>query len=506
MEYVKNRIILILSMIVMLASMLVHFLHRSLNVSLHWMGHGGEATGQTALIANLFLALPVLFFLTALLLYRFRPEHAQIPLMNTLAITFGSMSMIAGGGGMVEYHFSIFMVVAIIGYYERIDLIVMMTVLFAVQHVAGYLLIGEYVYGTSDYPLSMVAIHALFLVGTSGAIIWQIAHKRKLLATLDEKEHKQIILNGMIKKLSANSNQLAEVSSRLNDNYNSSRESIKGMAAHMQEITSGACIQKKQTEESSTAIEDITSGIIHIAEASAAVSERAVDTAEEANEGNTIIQTAVRQMQWITEQMDTSSQQVKRLNQNTAEIVHIVDLIKQIASQTNLLALNAAIEAARAGEHGKGFAVVADEVRKLAEHSVASTDKITGMIQSIQEDAITSADAIEQVSREMQTGLDFVKETGEIFMRIHISINQVADQMKQISSSSGQVSASAKQVSAAVHEMASFAETTTERVQNVANASEKQLCSVEQLSSSIAALRGIAAELQELMNKTEVLK
>ncbi|MFM9277765.1 hypothetical protein [Paenibacillus jiagnxiensis] len=79
---------------------------------------------------------------------------------------------------------------------------------------------------------------------------------------------------------------MAEVSSRLNDNYNSSRESIKGMAAHMQKIASGASIQKKQTQESSTAIEDITSGIIHIAEASAAVSERAAGTAEEANEGN----------------------------------------------------------------------------------------------------------------------------------------------------------------------------------------------------------------------------
>src|SRR5690606_15069278 len=137
---------------------------------------------QLNVITNIFLILPILVFISALFLYLKKRDHSLIPPLNTLAITFASMSMIAGGEGMIEYHFSIFMVIAMIGYYERAGLIIVMTVLFAVQHIAGYLFLGEYVYGSNGYPFSMVLMHALFLLGTSSAIIWQIIQKNKLLA------------------------------------------------------------------------------------------------------------------------------------------------------------------------------------------------------------------------------------------------------------------------------------------------------------------------------------
>ncbi len=504
---IKNRIILILSVIVLFVALIVHVLHRFFNVSAYWIGeHGFHPAEQLSFITNIFLVLPILFLMITFFLYRLNKNHPLIPLLNTLTISFSSMSMIAGGQGMVEYHFSIFMVVAIIGYYETISLIVVMTALFAVQHIVGFLFLSEYVYGANDYSFSMVLVHALFLLGTSGAITWQIIHKRKLLVDLDDKNQKQKTLSGIIENLSITSEKLIHASSQLKNNYDTNQLVIKDIVLHIQEISNGVVTQKQQTEDSSKAIQEIASGIQQIAETSTAVSEGSVEAAEEANNGNAMIQKTVQQMLFISEKASTSSEIVKKLNHRSEEIGEIVGLITNIASQTNLLALNAAIEAARAGEHGKGFAVVADEVRKLAEQSVGSASKITNLITTIQGDTNASVNSMNQVIDEVKAGLNIVQETGEIFNRIYKSINGVANQIQQISLSAGDVSSAAQQASASVHEMTFFAEAATTNVQNVANSSEGQLSSIEFLSSLITTLNDITFELQELIKKTEELK
>ncbi|MGI2294440.1 methyl-accepting chemotaxis protein [Paenibacillus sp. GXUN7292] len=502
----KNRIMLLLTVIVLIVSIIVHFLHRFFSISDYWSGtHGIHFDEQISLVTNMFLIAPVIFFTAALVLLRTNRDHPYVPLMNTLAITFSSISMIAGGEGMVEYHFSIFMVLAIVGYYEKITLIVIMTVLFAVQHIAGYFFLGAYVYGVTEYPFSMVAIHALFLIGTAGAIMWQIMHKRRLQTDLDEKVHKQQILNGIMERLSCSADKLFQAASQLNSNYESNRRAIKGMVKHIQDISSGATTQKRQTEESSLAIQEIASGVHQIAETSRTVSDISIKTANEATEGNIMINKVVEQVLRISEKVTISSEKIKMLSRRSEEIKGMVHFITQIASQTNLLALNAAIEATRAGENGDGFAVVAHEVRKLAEQSVDAASKITGIINFILEDTSVSSDSMDQVIQEMQTGLEMVHHTGRAFGIIHTSINAVADQIKHISMSSGEVSASAQQVTSTVYEMARFAQTVTENAQNVADSSEEQLGSVEEIAALITTLGGITEELQELIKKTEEL-
>ncbi|HWL24513.1 MAG TPA: methyl-accepting chemotaxis protein [Ureibacillus sp.] len=504
---VKNRIMLLLSMLVLLVSIVVHFLHRVANISGHWMSaQEMHSAKQVAIITNTFLIVPILLFITSVIIYRLNKEHKIIPLLNTLTLTFSSISMIAGGEGMVEYHFSIFMVVAILGYYETINLIVIMTTLFALQHVAGYLFIPEYVFGVTSYPFSMVVIHALFLVCTSGAIIWQIAHKRKLAIILDESEQKQQIVSGIIENLSRNSEKLVNASSQLHKNYDSSKLAIEEIVLNIQEISSGALTQKLQTEESTNAIQEIAYGIQEISETSNIVSEVSIQTAQAASEGNTMIHKTVQQMQLINGRVNETSEINKKLNNRSLEIGNIVDLITAIASQTNLLALNAAIEAARAGEHGKGFAVVADEVRKLAEQSVVSAKKITDIIQSIQEDTNSSVVSMEQVIYEVKTGLEIVQNTGDIFDRIYQSINSVANQIKRISTASSDVSATTEEVAASFHEMKSFAENTSSTTQTVADASEGQLASIKDLSALITTLNTVTLDLQEQIQVIKEIK
>lgn len=433
-------------------------------------------------------------------------EHPFLPLFNTLTITFSSVSMIAGGEGMVEYHFSIFMVVAIIGYYESIKLILIMTAIFAVQHLAGVFYISEYVFGTDSYPFSMVMIHALFLIGTSGAIIWQTANKRKLVADLDEKEKKQELLNGIIEKLSHTSEKLIDESGKLKHNYESNQVALKEIVSGIQEISAGAETQKNKTVQSSQAIQDIATGVQNIATTSTEASEVSLNTVQEANDGNDMIQKTVDQMNSINDKVSSSSDTIKLLNSRSREIGEIVELITDISSQTNLLALNAAIEAARAGEHGKGFAVVADEVRQLAEESANSANRITELVQSIQEDTTTSADSMNEAMTSVKDGLRIVQDTGEIFGKIHTSVEGVAEQIKQISSSAKDVSDVSEQSSATIQEMTAFAEEATDNAQNVASSSDEQLESTEFLSTLIATLNEISHELEELVSKTEELK
>ncbi|QGH34504.1 hypothetical protein GI584_10900 [Gracilibacillus salitolerans] len=290
----KNRIILMLSFIVLIASIIVHVLHRFFYLSEYWGHHGAD---QLTLITNSFLFIPIIFFVVSMILYKKKSDHRLVPLFNTLTITFSSMSMVAGGEGMVEYHFSIFMVVAMIGYYEKINLILIMTVLFAIQHIAGYFFLGEYVFGTNIYPFTMIVVHALFLIGTSGAIIWQVTHKRRLIGDLGEKEQKQLKLSGVVENLSQTSEKVINVSSQLKE-INQSNQAIFGESvSYIQQIANGALTQKQQVEENSRSIQAMTTDIQHIAESSSEVSDITQKTEQNADDGNKMIQKTV--IRWI---------------------------------------------------------------------------------------------------------------------------------------------------------------------------------------------------------------
>jgi len=308
-------------------------------------------------------------------------------------------------------------------------------------------------------------------------------------------------LREVIWKITIESQNLSASSEQLLASSEQSNQTTNQVVMAIQEIASGADSQLKSTEESAKAMEEMASGIQRIAEFSSEVSESSIEASSQAEQGNRAIQKAVDQMGLIRSSVSESSHVVKKLGVRSQEIGKIVDVIMDISSQTNLLALNAAIEAARAGEHGRGFAVVADEVRKLAEQSKQSADQIVTIIHQVQIDTDLAIVSMEKGSQEVRNGTSVMQEAGESFAKIIYSVRKVAEQISEVSASSEEMSASTQQVTASLFNMKDVAYLAYSNSESAAAASEEQLATMEEISSAVGALSQMAQELLEITQR-----
>lgn len=239
----------------------------------------------------------------------------------------------------------------------------------------------------------------------------KISNREDELGKLGNSMNAMIVnFRNLIKEVKQSIEQVAASSEELSAGSEETTSATNQIVSAISEVATGSEVQLHGAIKSSKAIEEMAKGIQHITETIALVSTNSEKTEKEVEKGNSSIQSAMRQMDKVNESVNKSSNVVNKLSERSKEIGQMAALITSIADQTNLLALNAAIEAARAGEQGRGFAVVADEVRKLAEQTAASAKQVAELINVIQEDTTSSVQSMDKVNVEVHEGLKQIRD------------------------------------------------------------------------------------------------
>ncbi len=255
-----------------------------------------------------------------------------------------------------------------------------------------------------------------------------------------------------------------------------STENLSGASVQIssstEEMAAGAQEQSSQITEVASAVEEMTKTIMETSRNSSLASEASNNAGNIAKEGGKVVEETIKGMVRIAAVVQKSSDTVQALGKSSDQIGEIVQVINDIADQTNLLALNAAIEAARAGEQGRGFAVVADEVRKLAERTTKATKEIAVMIKQIQKDTSEAVEAMKKGKEEADHGKVMADKAGESLRDIILGADKVVDLITQVAVASEEQSATSEEISKNIEAISTVTKESTSGIQQIARAAE----------------------------------
>ncbi|MDE5413259.1 methyl-accepting chemotaxis protein [Alkalihalobacterium chitinilyticum] len=308
-------------------------------------------------------------------------------------------------------------------------------------------------------------------------------------------------LSGMILNITSSAQHASAASEELASSATETSESSNQISMTINQIADGAAKQSENTttifEMMKKTVDDVNKG----EKASIQVLDIAVKSSQSALKGDEVAQASVEQLEKMNEQVRASADSVKALGRRSEEIGGIITVISEIADQTNLLALNAAIEAARAGEHGKGFAVVADEVRKLAEQSSKSANQIRSLIAGIQSETNDIVIKIEQNLSSVASQVEVISQVGASLKEIVSYTKGTEEKSIETKEVLTSVLINSQQVLASIEEISAIVEQSAASAQEVAAASEEQSATVEEITANANTLAKMAEDLTEEISK-----
>src|SRR5690625_286529 len=307
----------------------------------------------------------------------------------------------------------------------------------------------------------------------------------------------QFNMREMIHKVANAANAVSKRSDLLKQSAFEVKEGSEQMVITMDELAVGAESQATVSSNLSEKMGEFVSSISQSQQQGQAVADSTKDILHITDTGAALMDQSITQIQQIDIIVQEAVNQVRGLDERSDAITSLIEVVKSIADQTNLLALNAAIEAARAGEQGKGFAVVADEVRKLAEEVTTSVTEITAIVHDIQQETHSVASALDNGYKEVRAGMDQVKQTGESFTVISSSINEMAKNIDSISIRLQQITKNSEQVNASIENIAAVSEEAASGVEQSSASTQEASSAMDEVSASADELAHLSEQLKE---------
>ncbi|MGG1616461.1 methyl-accepting chemotaxis protein [Paenibacillus sp. NRS-1782] len=324
----------------------------------------------------------------------------------------------------------------------------------------------------------------------------------ELAQNFDQMTH---ALHTMVSEVNQTSSRLASSSLMIKESTEQTTESVQHVAETVMESAENATTSAEASEQTANAVEEMAKGVSTIAESASSIVDSVGQTEHDVAKGSQMIGSVRTQMDRILEAVTQTASLMDELSQLSDDAKQMNSAIAAIAKQTNLLSLNASIEASRAGEAGRGFAVVAIEVRKLSEQSKESADSIsqiiTQMLDLIQRSTATMNG---NVRNQVGEGLRISQDAEGAFTNIERSTSHIVEQIQSVSAAAEQISASTEEVSATVTHLASLSRNSADSSQTTSAAVQEQMAAMEEIASSSQELSNMAQDLQDLVKRFKI--
>jgi methyl-accepting chemotaxis protein len=301
----------------------------------------------------------------------------------------------------------------------------------------------------------------------------EITGKDEMSSLLGAMQNTSVILREMVRNIKNSADNLASASMQL--------------SAGSEEMSRNALEESNRASQVAIASEEMTQTVMDMAKNAASIAVSSTEASEAAKKGGEMVNRTVKDIDAIALTAAESSRIVQTLGDRSKEIGNIIGVISDIADQTNLLALNAAIEAARAGEHGRGFAVVADEVRKLAEQTTTATKEIEQTIGSIRKEVEKAISAMDNTASKVKSGVALANESGTALGHIVTGVTGLQSMIQQIASATEEMSATTDEIA--------------KDIGHIANSAKENSSAAEQTTQSSVEMSNLAVNLQQIVGR-----
>lgn len=303
-------------------------------------------------------------------------------------------------------------------------------------------------------------------------------------------------LRQLILQVQSGSRQLADSAAQFEETISQTISASEQTSSSIEQVSEASREQSDAVGKVASAIQEVSTGMQNAAVHTSDVSGHSISVTEKAEEGAALIQQFVKQMSSIKESVNEHHSTMTHVQAQFTGIQDLLGHIHAIADQTNLLALNAAIEAARAGEHGRGFAVVADEVRKLAEESSQLTDQISQLLENVNKDTEKSSQSMTKVERDVAEGVKVSQLSEQSFHEILESIRDISMKAEELSATAEQISASTEEISQTVGVIEEGAKRNSEETEYMSAAVEESLAANEEMKAAAEDLKSLSQSLK----------